>query len=187
MTIQSILGNAQAHGTRSELQVSMLDGSVNTYGVASGSLSAFNGQLLQMAGNASNVVRITHIDVSLTALAVGVTTVSLQRFQTTASGGSPSGFNTAKNDPSNPGAQSQLVSYGSAPLGGVPTGGNIRSAALEIGVGGTAPTVLSWDFGNGPKQGLILRGVSDFMGLLIGAIAGTTNATISWEWTESPT
>jgi hypothetical protein len=172
-------------GQRGQLVHSMLDGDQYTYGVASGSLSAFSGQLLQMAGNASNVVRITHIDISMTALAAAVATVSLQRFSTTATGGSPSGFNTAKNDPNNPNASSSLVSYGSAPAGGIPVGGNIRSSALEIGVGGTAPTVLSWDFGNGPKQGLLLRGVSDFMALLVGAIGATTNATISWEWTES--
>jgi hypothetical protein len=176
-----------AYGARSQQLHSLLDGDAATYCVASGSLSAFNGQLLQMVGNATNVVRITHIDISMTALSAAVTTVTLQRFSTTATGGSPSGFNTAKNDTNNPSAQSSLVSYSSAPSGGIPVGGNIRSAALEIGVAGTAPTVQSWDFGDGPKQGLILRGASDFMALLVGAISGTTDAIVSWEWTESAT
>jgi hypothetical protein len=187
MTLVPVSQCTTAVGTRAEVQVSLLDGSVNTYNVASGSLSAFNGQLLQMAGNANNVVRITRVEVSMTALAAAVTTVALQRFQTTATGGSPSGFNTAKNDSNNPSSSSSLVSYASAPTGGVPTGGNIRSTALEIGAAGSAPTIVVWEFGDGPRQGLTLRGTSDFMGLLVGAISGTTNAVVSWEWTESPT
>jgi hypothetical protein len=187
MTIIAACSQPQAFGTRSEVVVSHVDGSMSTYGVASGSLTAFNGQLLQMAGNASNVVRITRVEVSMTALAAAVTTISLQRFSTTATGGSPSGFNTAKNDSNNPSAQSSLVSYSSAPTGGIPVGGNIRSASLEIGAASAAPTIVAWDFGNGPKQGLTLRGTSDFMALLVGAISATTNAAVSWEWTESPT
>lgn len=165
----------------------MLDGSSNTYVVSGASLAGFVGQLLQMVGNATNVVRITHIDVSATAAAAAVGTVALQRFSTAATGGSPSGFNTAKNDTNNPSAQSSLVQYASAPTGGIPVGGNIRSAVVSIAATGTLAIVQSWDFGNGPKQGLILRGASDFMCLILGSGFAGSNVSISWEWTESTT
>jgi hypothetical protein len=187
MAIQPLCSTPQAFGTRAELQVSMLDGSINTYSVAGVNLSAFAGALLQMAGNSSNIVRITHIDISMTALAASQTTVSLQRFSTTAFGGSNTPFSVAKHDINNPAAVSQPLNFTSAPTLGTPVGGPIRSAALAIAAGGSVPAVVqSWDFGFGPKQGLILRS-ADFICLLVGTLGGTTNADVSVEWTESPT
>lgn len=187
MAILPLCATPQAFGTRSELQVSLLDGSINTYSVAGVNLPAFAGALLQMAGNSSNIVRITHIDISLTALSAGITTVSLQRFSSPAFGSGSTPFSVAKNDISNPAAASLPLNYTSAPTLGSPVGGPIRSAALAVAAGGSAPAVVqSWDFGNGPRQGLILR-PADFICLLVGALAGTTNADVSVEWTESPT
>jgi hypothetical protein len=176
------------YGARSQQMHSLLDGDAATYSVATSGLSGLaNGSLLlQMAGNASNVVRITRVEIYATGTA-GVGTVSLQRFSTTATGGSPSGFQTSKNDINDPAAASSLVYYTAAPTGGIPLGGNVRVGTVAIAAA-TLPAVLTaWDFGEGPKKGLILRGTSDFMCLqLVSGFSGNT-LNISWEWTESAT
>jgi hypothetical protein len=166
----------------------MLDGDQATYSVATSAISGLGAGslLLQMAGNASNIVRITRVEVFATGTA-GVGTIALQRFSTTATGGSPSGFQTSKNDTNDANAQSSLVFYTSQPTGGIPVGGNVRVGPVAIAASTLPPVLTAWDFGMGPKQGLILRGTSDFMCLqLVTAFTGD-QLNVSWEWTESLT
>jgi len=176
----------QAYGTRNEVQHSQLDGSMNTYSV-SGVINGFAGQILQLIGNASNVARVTHFDISLTASAAALCSVSLQRTSSNATGGGPSGFNTAKNDINNPNAQSSVEYFTSAPSTGIPVGSPLRSAELSIAATGNLALVQGWDFGTGPRQGILLRGLSDFFTVLLGTGAAGSTVGFNIEWTESPT
>lgn len=185
------MGNAPSHviqatGTRQEVQVSMLDGSVNTYSATIAGIGAFAGDVFQIQGTAGAVIRITRLDISLTGPTAAVIAVALQRRSTTDTGGSPQVITVAKNDPSDAAPSAAPVLFTGAPTPGTGVGG-ARTYALPVTVVGSTPMALYLDFGNGPKKALVLRGVNDFMCVnLSGSLTGASS-TINVEWTESPT
>lgn len=172
-------------GLRGQLVHSILDGDQNTYSV-SGVIAGFVGQTIQINGNSSNIVRIQHIDISLTAAAAALTTLQLQRTSTTAVGGGATAFSVAKHDTTNPNSVSGVNWYTSAPTQGTPIGSPVRSVAVGIAATGPLLQVQNWDFCIGPKQGLIIRN-GEFFAIVLGANSAGSTMAVSIEWTESTT
>lgn len=184
MTIIAACSQPHAFGTKSELQCSLLDGSVNTYCATVGGGVAFAGDVFQIQGVAGVVVRVTRVDISITGPTAAVIAVALQRRSTADTGGSPQAISFTKNDSGDPAPGAAPVLFTGAPTTGTPVG-TARQYMVPVTVVGSTPAALYLNFGNGPSKALILRGANDFICInLSGSLTGASS-TMNVEWTES--
>jgi hypothetical protein len=172
-------------GQRSQQLHSILDSDAATYSI-SGIISGFVGQTIQINGNSSNIVRVTRIEVALTAAASAISSIQIQRTSTTAIGGSPSAFLVAKHDTTDPNNVSGVNSYASAPTQGTPLGSPLRSASVGIAATGSLVQVQGWEFGFGPKKAILVRN-GEFLAIVLGANSTGSSMSVVVEWTESTT
>jgi hypothetical protein len=173
-------------GSRGQQLHALTDGDSPTYCSSLIGVNGFNGNLFQLQGSASVVLRITHIDITSNATGAAVGTIAIQRWSTSSTGGGQSGINNTKNDPSDTGPLGGPTFFTTAPSPGIPVGTPRTYPVTISGTGNVSPTT-SLDFGNGPKKALILRGVNDFFTVaLSGGFGGAGNVvTLNVEWTES--
>jgi hypothetical protein len=178
---------------------SMVDGIKFTYSVASGTIAGnvvtpsyapIIGQIFQLQGSASKVVRITHF--SLTGYSTGTNLsqvdLSMSRRSTTATGGTSSALAIGLLDTLDPAATAVATQYTAAPTVGTLVT-NLRSESFTMpGSGNTSTQLLNLDmeFGDDPgAKTWTLRGTSDFFTV---SLAGTlpSNPLISYfcQWTE---
>lgn len=177
---------SQAVGTRGEIQVSLVDGSISSYCATMVGIAAVNGDIFEIQGISNGVVRITRIDIALQAASAAAATVALQRRSAASTGGGKSGTINTKNDSGNPSSSSAPSFYTSTPVPGPPVG-TPRTVPILITATNALPDRLGVDLSVGHRQALALRGTSDFFTIaLAGTLAGAT-CTINVEWTESPT
>jgi hypothetical protein len=170
---------------RSEPQVSLLDGSINTYSASGVISSAFVGDVWNLQGAAGTVIRITHCGLALTNTTAEVINAGMQRRSTANSGGTFTNPAPCQHDVNTPGAAATLNSYTAAPTPGTQAGAMPRKT--QVSADPTTGTYIDWEFGQGPHAALLLRGALDSLSMVLGA--GAAGAVCTWDltWTESPT
>jgi hypothetical protein len=179
------IGVPSTFGTKNELVISAIDGSAFTFAASISGVAGFTGDILSIAGNASNVVRVVHADVSITAPTFGMTTVLLQRRTMPDSGGGPTTVNYTPKDTNNGAPVSSVTTYSSAPTPGVPAGSPVRSAQYAVEAT-TGPLQFQvWEFGQGPQQAIVLRGTSQGVCLNLGTLPTGSIVSATFVWTES--
>jgi len=141
---------------------------------------------ISITGSATKTIRISRIRISITAGTGGACDVSLQKF-TALSGGTANSqaANVAKMDSGNA-AQTAVVNQWSAAATTHTAAGILNAERYEIVTASPSvlPGLIEWTFGDKNGQALVLRGTSEFTGILISAI-GTTPLADCWvEWTE---
>jgi hypothetical protein len=124
--------------------------------------------------------------ISASASTGGVADISVRRF-TALSGGTPNSqaANIAKMDSTNS-AATAVVNQWSAAATTATSAGIVAAQRYEIVTASVSvqPGFIEWTFGDTNGQALVLRGTSEFAGVLISAV-GTTPVADFWiEWTE---
>lgn len=139
-----------------------------------------------ITGSASKTIRITRIRLSATAATGGAADISLFRFSAL-SGGTSASQTAGKLDTTDAAATAVVNTWSVAATTATKAGGTLCAERYEIVTAAVTvlPQVVEWDFGEVPGgRSLVLRGTSDFVGILFSAI-GTTPASDIWvEWTE---
>jgi hypothetical protein len=187
MTLAPVSQVAQAFGTRNEVQHSLLDGSVNTYSNSASGLSGFIGDVFVIQGSATQVVRVTRVSVTGTATTSSAPDVNLVKRSTADTGGSFISGGNCSHDSNSPNGTATVFQYSAAPVVGNPIGLPVRSAKLFAVSPGSAPLPQVWDFGHGPKQALILRGIAQSLCVNFSAASPGGSFDFDVEWTESLT
>jgi hypothetical protein len=141
---------------------------------------------VSITGSATKTVRITRMRISASASTGGVADISVRRF-TALSGGTPNSqaANIAKMDSTNP-AATAVVNQWSAAATTATSAGIVTAQRYEIVTAAVSvqPGFIEWTFGDTNGQTLVLRGTSEFAGILFSAV-GTTPVADFWiEWTE---
>lgn len=157
-------------------------GIVNFTPIVSGGTAPF----VSVTGSATKTIRITRIRVSASAGTGTVADVSLVKF-TALSGGTANSqsANVAKMD-SNNAAQTAVVNQWSVAATTHTGAGVLNAERYEIVTAAVSvlPGAIDWTFGDKQGQGLVLRGTSEFVGVLINAVGTTPSADCWVEWTE---
>jgi hypothetical protein len=140
-------------------------------------------------GSATKTVRITHIRVTW-ACVTGTTTtndISLQKFSVLSGGTTGSTPVGAKNDSANAAQTAVCLQYSALPSTATVIGGPYRQERqCWLTASATVGTIQSidWTFGNLNEQGLVLRGIAEYFGIVVAGV-GTTPVMDIWiEWTE---
>src|SRR5271170_7377506 len=148
--------------------------------------SATNKPTWSVTGSATKTVRITRIRLTATAATGTAADISLQRYSALSGGTSASqAANVAKLD-TNDGAQTAVVNTWSAAATTGTQAGIFSTERYEIITASVSvnPGYIEWDFSDKNARALVLRGTSDFIGVVITAV-GTTPVYDVWvEWTE---
>ena len=139
-----------------------------------------------ITGSASKTVRITKIRISATAATGAITNMSMYRFSALSGGTAASqAANIAKLDTNN-GASSAVPNTWSVAATTATSAGILAAERYEVVTAAVSvnPGYVEWDFGDKNGQSLVLRGTSDFVGVLFSAV-GTTPVADCWvEWSE---
>ncbi len=141
---------------------------------------------VSVTGSATKTVRITRIRLSASAATGAVADISLRKF-TALSGGTANSqsANVAMMDSGNA-AQTAVINQWSVAATTHTAAGILNAERYEIVTTAVSvlPGVIEWTFGDKQGQGLVLRGTSEFVGIMLSA-AGTTPVADCWiEWTE---
>jgi hypothetical protein len=179
-----------ATGQRGQQVHSLTDGDLNTY---SASVAGGNGlpgtDNFVLTGSATMVVRVTRLAISGFCTAGSDVTINLVKRSNANTGGTTGNAVAQAHDSTTAAATTFAVTYlvAAATLG-LSTGTPFRTVSAYLPAANTAPGYAqSWDFGLGPKQCVVLRGVAQsFCVNLLTAPAGTL-LNYDIEWTESPT
>lgn len=175
----------QTIGVRGDAVTSLMDGNKATYAAVVFGITPVAGDTLVLTGSASKTIRVTRIEISGTATAT--TEIMCQAVKrTTADTGGTTG--TAPTvvllDSSDPAPSATIALYTVAPTPG--TGAAVRSRALFVDVSAatTVGDAISWEFGNGPKRAIVLRGTSQQCSIFFGSSPAGGVFQLSIEWTE---
>jgi hypothetical protein len=141
-------------------------------------------------GSATKVVRVTQIRFSMYDVTGSATpsTVSLQRFSTI-TGGTSSGVSISNNDTNDANATATVTSYSALPTVATPNGGIADAFDYQLTTvsATTAPAPPPYQilFGSQPgTKEFVLRGIGDFLGIIINGVGTTPLCNIMVEWTE---
>jgi hypothetical protein len=171
-----------ALGARGEQITSQIDGSKATYSASVTGLVGVAGDIFIINGSASKVVRVTRMSFGGTATAAADMDITVVKRSTADTAGT--GVAATPHDSANAAATAVVQSFTAAPTPGTGVGTPIRSAKSFIATTTTAPIIQNWDFGNGPKQGVVLRGVVQGLALNVNATQIGALYDIDVEWTE---
>lgn len=188
MTIFNTSQGGAAVGTRNEMQVSLLDGSGNTYSAGAQNLLGVAGDNLVITGSAAGVVRVKRISISSSATAAQTINVVVIKRSTADTSGVSVTLTPVPHDSTNPAAGASVKAYTTAPTPGTQVGSLVRSAQIFINTAGGTPGITVFDFGDNGDQCATLRGVAECLCLNLGnAPTNSPNIGIDVEWVESPT
>jgi hypothetical protein len=187
MTIIASVSIPQAFGTRNEKQVSLIDGSMATYSASSFAVSGLAAtDNFILTGSATLVVRVTRLALSGFCTSGGDINVNVVKRSNANTGGTLSSAVGQSHDSINAAATTFAQWYTAAATSlGLSTGTPVRSALLFLPVSGNIPEQLEWNFGNGPKQAIVLRGVAQSLCVNLAAAPAGTFVNYDIEWTES--
>lgn len=170
------------------LAITPVDGAKATYaaGIASLALPAAATDVCVITGSATKTIRVVRVCLSFIATTAISVPVSLVKRSTANTGGTSAIQTATALDSANAAATAVLRTY----TANAATLGTLVGTVLAAGkvaaplTGGVEPlTVL--DFGIGPRQAVVLRGVGESLCInLNGATVLGGNAALSMEWTE---
>lgn len=141
---------------------------------------------ISVTGSGTKTVRILRMRITVSAATGGAADVSLRRFSALSGGtANTQAANVAKMDTNNA-AQTAVVNQWSVAASTATSAGILNAERYEIVTAAVSvlPGAVEWDFGDKNGQGLVLRGTSDFVGILLSSIATTPVADCWVEWTE---
>lgn len=171
-------------GSRGDAQVALMDGNKATYSASVTGLVGVAGDILTIYGSATKTVRVTRMSFSGIATAAATMDLTLIKRSTIDTVGTPAAVTATPHDSQSAAATATLNSYTAAPTPGTAVGTPIRSVKVDIAAAGAQEQVQPWDFGNGPKQGIVLRGVAQGLCMNVGATQAGALYNIDVEWTE---
>jgi hypothetical protein len=128
-------------------------------------------------------VRVTRISFSGTATAAVDMDVTLVKRSTADTAGTA--VAATPHDSASAAATAAVSSFTAAPTPGVQVGTPIRATKVQISTATAQPQIQPWDFGNGPKQCPVLRGVAQGLAINVSATQAGALYDIDIEWTES--
>lgn len=139
-----------------------------------------------LQGSSIRTVRIRKIRISVSAATGSVADVSLRRLSAL-SGGTSATITLGALDKNNAiGGGNAVAQTWSVAATTATSAGVLASQRYEIVTAGvsTQPGFIEWTFGDTNEQSCVLRGTSDFVGILFSAVGTTPLADIWIEWTE---
>jgi hypothetical protein len=141
-------------------------------------------------GSATRIVKVRHIKISwaCTTGNAAPNVIRLRRFSVI-SGGTPNVVTPTPDDILNPAATAVLNQYSVLPTTATPYNAGVLSSEYMQWTTNTAtlvgPVAIQWDFGVNSVQSFTLRGVNDWFGLEIAAVAASNPLmAVRVTWTE---
>lgn len=164
-----------------------IEGTKNTYSAAATEFApgAAATDFFVIRGSATKTVRVTRMEISGTATAAGASTVQLNKYSVFLTGGTPATSTNVPHDSKNPAATAVVTSYTAAPTVGATLVGIVRSIRPTFTTpAGAIPEIpLVMDFTLRGEQGIVLRGVNDYLAFNFNAatvVGLTVNADVTW-------
>jgi hypothetical protein len=174
----------QQVGARGDAQVALMDGNKTTYSASVTGLVGVAGDIFTIFGSATKTVRVTHMEFSGIATTAADMDVQVIKRSAVDTGGTSGAAAATPHDSNNAAATATALSYTAAPTPGAAVGTPIRSIKSEIATAASQAQLVEWDFGFGPKQGIVLRGVAQGACLAVSATQVGALYDCSVEWTE---
>ncbi len=167
-------------------------GRKHTYAAVSNSttiatFTAAAGDIATLSGSASQIIRVSRIEVSLsTSGTAALETVSLIKRSTANSGGTFLSMIAVPHNSVFPAATASALLYTAAPTLGTAVGFlrsvqfNDQSAAAP----GSATWIWTFGDGRGGSSAPLLNGVAESICVNLSGVVATQSAAVSFEWTE---
>lgn len=176
--------NAAQVNPRGDVVMSLLDGSTNTFSASASGFSPLASDIFTITGSASKTIHITRISVSGTATLAVNMAISLLRRSNANTGGTLTTAVAVVHDTTNIASTGLIQLYTTAATSLGTSSGALRVANLFVSTLVSTPLAQVWTFGDGPRQALVLRGVSQVLAInFSSAPAGGTFA-VDVEWFE---
>jgi hypothetical protein len=172
----------QTVGPRGDAVISLMDGNKASYSASVSGLVGVAGDILIINGSATKTIRVTRMSFGGTATAAADMDVTVVKRSTANTAGTA--VAATPHDAANAAATAVVNSFTAAPTPGAAVGTPIRSAKSFIATATAAPFIQNWDFGNGPKQGIVLRGVAQGLAINVSATQIGALYDLDLEWTE---
>jgi hypothetical protein len=151
---------------------------------------SLNSPCVAIKGSATKTVRITRVRISwsCTTGSSVPSPISFQRY-TALSGGTTNNPGSAiANDSANAAPTAVAVQYSAVPTTSTKAGGQHVTSRISWITSGASvnatPTNIDWVFGQAGGQALVLRGVNEWFGILLGSIGTNPIMDVCIEWTE---
>jgi hypothetical protein len=145
------------------------------------------GDIAVLSGNATTVVRITRIEVSMsTSGTAGVEQITLVKRSAADTGGTSAAMTAVPLDSAYAAASSAALSYTAAPALGTAVG-TIRGVQFfDESASTTGANTWLWTFGDGRGGAscVVLRGTAQQLAINLAGVIATQTVTVSYEWTE---
>jgi hypothetical protein len=145
------------------------------------------GDIAVLSGNASNVVRIHRIEVSMsTTGTAGVEQVQLVKRSAADTGGTSAAMTAVPHDSAFAAAVSVALRYTAAPALGAAVGPIRGVQFFDDSNAATGANTWLWTFGDGRggAAAVVLRGVAQQLAINLGGVIAAQTVTVSFEWTE---
>jgi hypothetical protein len=176
--------------SRGAIQITTLDGSRATYSATSaiGFASAVTAtDIFTITGSATKTIRVLRVAFSAQETTAGVANVLLIKRSAANTGGTSAAATVVPHDSANAAGTATVLNYTANPSALGAAVGTVRAARLFIPTTGTdtADFANEWDFGMGPEQAVVLRGITQVLAINLNSttvIGGTWTCYI--EWTE---
>jgi hypothetical protein len=175
---------------RGAAQVTMLDGCRTTYRAAVRAftpVASTTSPFFSLQGSATKTVRVTRLRLMVSAATGATCDVQLGRFSALTGGTTGSTPSIFKNDTADAAATAVALQYSAVPTTATQTGGFAAEERYEIVTASPSVPIPAIDFKFGDVPGArawVLRGTSDYLGILISAVGTTPVADIWIEFTE---
>src|SRR6266487_1495127 len=169
-------------------QVASKDGLDTSYSAASTGIAQITtaGAFFVLQGSATKTIRITKCQITGTATTATTVDVTIEKWSAAPSGGTAGTAPTiVSHDTNNAGGTAVASIYTVAPTRGTLVG-VLRTAKLYCNApAGNPGTNLLWEFGTSSAQGIVLRGTTQYVAVLTGALLGTGGSLdVHMEFTE---
>lgn len=172
----------QTVGPRGDGVVSLMDGNKTTYSASVNGLVGLAGDIFTIFGSATKTIRVTRIEFSGVATAAADMDVFVIKRSTADTAGTA--VVATPHDSTNAAATAVVNAYSAAPTPGTQVGTPLRGSKTQIGTATAQAQYIVWDFGMGPNQGIVLRGVAQCLALNVNATQVGALYDISVMWTE---
>jgi len=145
------------------------------------------GDISLLPGNATTVVRIHRVEVSLsTTGTAGVEQVQLVKRSAADTGGTSASMTIVPHDSAFAAADSVPLNYTTAPTLGAAVGAVRGVQFFDESASTTGANTWLWTFGDGRGGAscIVLRGTAQTLAINISGVVATQTVTVSFEWTE---
>lgn len=167
------------------LFISGTDGQKSTYSASITVVPAVAAtDIFTISGSSTKTIRVTHLELSITATVSTTLTVSLIKRSTANSAGTSSAAIKVPHDSVNAASSSTVLGYTANPTLGTSVGA-VRTDKIVADTSGVANSGLTYDFGTRNGQAVVLKGTAQHLVVNLNGTSITGgSASIDIEWTE---